>query len=214
MKIFLRCSYHNLYFLYLLQLYFKDMTDIDSAFVLKELRKGNKNAFELVFKKYYSSLCVYANKYCRDESTSEEIVSRFFFNFYEKRESLKIDTSLRSYLFRSVRNAALNYIRDNARTVSEQDSKADVLNLNSTDSVHETLLGKELQEVIDKAVDSLPDQCRAVFVKSRFEGKKYKEIAEELNISVNTVETQMSRALKKLRVELKDYMHIMMFLIG
>ena len=190
------------------------MNDQSTSFLIKELKKGNKNAFEMIFKKYYSSLCVYANKYCRDESTSEEIVSRFFFNFYEKRETFQINTSLRSYLFRSVRNAALNYIRDHDRMISEQESDADILSLSLSDSVHETLLGKELEDVIDRAINSLPDQCKTVFVKSRFEGKKYKEIAEELNISVNTVETQMSRAFKKLRIDLKDYMHVFIFLLG
>lgn len=190
------------------------MTDRAFAFIVKELKKGNKGAFEMVFKKYYSSLCVYVMKYCRDESTSKEIVSRFFFNFYEKRKTLQIETSLRSYLFRAVRNTALNYIRDNSKKVSEQESDADVLTLSLSDSVHETLLGKELQEVIDDAIDSLPDQCRVIFVKSRFEDKKYKEIAKELNLSINTVETQMSRALKKLRVDLKDYMHVVLFLMG
>jgi len=189
------------------------MVDPEFALLVKELQKGNKNAFEMVFKKYYSSLCVYVNKYCRNESTAEEIVSRFFFNFYEKRETLQISTSLRSYLFRSVRNTALNYLRDNSKLVSDNVSD-DLFELNITETVHETLLGKELEEVINKAIDDLPEQCKSVFVKSRFEGKKYKEIAAELNISVNTVETQMSRALKKLRVELKEYMQVLLFLIG
>ena len=190
-----------------------NMVDPEFALLVKELQKGNKNTFEMVFKKYYSSLCVYVNKYCRNESTAEEIVSRFFFNFYEKRETLQISTSLRSYLFRSVRNTALNYLRDNSKLVSDNVSD-DLFELNITETVHETLLGKELEEVINKAIDDLPEQCKSVFVKSRFEGKKYKEIAEELNISVNTVETQMSRALRKLRVELKEYMQVLLFLIG
>ncbi len=168
----------------------------------------------MVFKKYYSPLCVYANKYCRNESIAEEIVSNFFFGFYEKRQSLNIESSLRSYLFRSVRNSSLNYIRDHARIVSENDKNVNYFEFDQSDTVYDTLLGKELEEVIDKAIDKLPDQCKAVFVKCRFEGKKYKEIAEELNITINTVETQMSRALKKLRVELKDYMHILLFLMG
>jgi len=189
------------------------MKNTDSAFLIKELQKGNKSAFELVFKKYYSLLCVFVSRYCTDDSMAEEIVSNFFYNFYRKRESLKITSSLRSYMFRSVKNSALNYIRDHAKLVSvnEQDSKE--LNLRVTDTVHDTLMGKELEEIINSAIDSLPEQCKVVFVKSRFEGKKYREIATELNISVNTVETQMSRALKKLRVELKDYMHIFVALL-
>lgn len=189
------------------------MTNTGSAFLVKELQKGNKNAFEMVFKKYYSPLCVFVSRYCTDDSMADDIVSSFFYNFYHKRESLEITTSIRSYLFRSVKNSALNYIRDNAKFVSvnEQDSKE--LNLRTTDTVHDTLMGKELEEIINSAIDSLPEQCKIVFVKSRFEGKKYREIAEELNISVNTVETQMSRALKKLRIELKDYMHVFIALL-
>ena len=186
----------------------------DSDFLIKEIRKGNKNAFELVFKKYYSSLCVYAKKYSQNDKIAEEIVSRFFFTFYQKRETLNIDTSLRSYLYKSVRNTALNYLRDNARMTAGSEEELMLKEITYSDSVHETLIGKELEEKINKAVDSLPDQCKTIFVKSRFEGKKYKEIAAELNISINTVETQMSRALRKLRKDLQEYMHILGLLLG
>jgi len=189
------------------------MTNTDSAFLIKELQKGNKNAFELVFKRYYSPLCVFVSKYSTNDSMAEEIVSNFFYKFYQKRESIKINTSLRSYLFRSVKNSALNYIRDKAKLVSINEQENKELILRTTDTVHDTLMGKELEEIINSAIDSLPEQCKVVFVKSRFEGKKYREIAEELNISVNTVETQMSRALKKLRIELKDYMHVFIALL-
>ena len=186
----------------------------DSAFLIKEIRKGNKNAFELVFKKYYSSLCVYAKKYSQNDKIAEEIVSRFFFTFYQKRETLNIETSLRSYLYRSVRNTALNYLRENARMTVGSEEESILKGITYSDSVHETLIGKELEETINKAIDNLPDQCKSIFVKSRFEGKKYKEIATELNISINTVETQMSRALQKLRKDLQEYMHILGLLLG
>ena len=189
------------------------MVNADSVFLIKELQKGNKSAFEMVFKKYYSPLCVFVSRYCTDDSMAEEIVSGFFYNFYQKRESLEITTSIRSYLFRAVKNSALNYIRDHAMLVSVDEQESKELILRTTDTVHDTLMGKEMEEVINKAIDNLPEQCKIVFVKSRFEGKKYREIAEELNISVNTVETQMSRALKKLRVELKDYMSIFITLL-
>jgi len=188
------------------------MENTDSVFLIKELRKGNKNAFEFVFKKYYSVLCIYATKYCGSKEIAEEIVSQFFLNFYDKRETLTINVSLKSYLFRSVRNTALNYIRDNSKLVNKE--YINEVNIKYTDTVQDTLIGKELEEVINKAIDNLPDQCRIIFIKSRFEEKKYKEIAEELNISVNTVETQMSRALKKLRTDLKDYMHFFILLFG
>ncbi len=190
------------------------MIKSDSAFLIKELKKGNKNAFEVVFKEYYSPLCVFVKKYCNDDNMAEEIVSRFFYNFYNKRKSLNINSSLRSYMFRSVKNTAINYIRDRAKFQFEDVQGDNKIDFSITESGLDMLISKELQTKINNAVDNLPEQCKVVFVKSRFEGKKYKEIAKELNISVNTVETQMSRALRKLRVELKDYIQVLLILLG
>lgn len=189
------------------------MRQFDSDYLIQELKVGNERAFEWVFKTYYSALCVYAMKYLGDAELARDVVSQFFCNFFTKRQSLSINSSLKAYLFRSVRNASLNYVRDHQKELGVTDEQEGSMRpLYSTDSVHDTLIGKELEDIIDAIVDALPEQCKVIFEKSRQEGMKYREIAEELNLSIHTVETQMSRALRKLREGLKDYLNLFFFL--
>ncbi|MBK3519969.1 RNA polymerase sigma-70 factor [Carboxylicivirga marina] len=184
--------------------------DRGDNFLIKELKKGNKDAFEFVFKQYYSSLCLYAAKYTSDDSGAEDIVSSFFLNFYKKRQILQINTSLRAYLYQSIRNLCLNHLRDIKKqaTLINQEDRAHLHAFECNETVYETLIGKEVEQKITEALEQLPEQCRIIFEMSRFKGMKYKEIAEVLDLSVNTIETQMSRALKKLREDLKEYLHL------
>jgi RNA polymerase sigma-70 factor (ECF subfamily) len=189
------------------------MKQFDSDYLLQELKAGDERAFEWVFKTYYSGLCVYALKYLGDAEMARDVVSQFFCTFFIKRQSLSINSSLKAYLFRSVRNAAYNYLRDHQKERGVvHDQEVSLRPLYSNDSVHDTLIGKELEDAIDAIVNALPEQCRFIFEKSRQEGMKYREIAEELNLSIHTVETQMSRALRKLREGLKDYLVVFFFL--
>ncbi len=138
---------------------------------------------------------------------AEEIVQEMFFNFWQKREKTEISISLEAYLFRSVRNACLNYlkhlkIREQYRLATNQELR------NKEQEVHDHVVALELHDRIENAIDQLPTERRRIFKMSRYEELKYKEIAERLGISVKTVEVQMSKALKFLRQHLSDYLSI------
>jgi len=174
------------------------------------IRKMDKKAFEEIFRSYFPSLCSFAKKYIYDFDAGKEIVHDVFINFWEKREDIDPNKSIKSYLFTSVHNRCLNYIRDHKKFVEYTDDlKVDIdAGWDSSDKMIEI----ELEEKINKALDSLPEKCRQIFTMSRFEDKKYKEIAEELGISIKTVETQMSKALKMMKESLADYLAMLIFI--
>ena len=185
------------------------VTDPD---IIPKIAQGNKSAFETLFKSHYANLCGYAVKYVWEPDEAEEIVQDLFFNLWNKRSSLYISSSIESYLFRAVRNACLNYlkhrkVRENY-AVAAQENHNPGLRLN--DNPIETL---ELQKRIDEAIDALPPERKKVFMLSRHEGLKYKEIADALGISVKTVEAQMGKALKFLKEELKEFMIILILIL-
>ncbi|MCT4589544.1 MAG: RNA polymerase sigma-70 factor [Carboxylicivirga sp.] len=182
----------------------------EETFLISQLQSGNKAAFEYIFKSYYDSLCLYSYRYVKDKVLAEDVVADFFERFYNKRLQLNVNVSIRSYLFTSIRNLSLNSIRDQKNNLSideiEPDESSDILGVKPKD--FSSLLDEDVQAKIEEAINLLPDQCRLIFQMSRFQKMKYKEISDELDISVKTVETQISRALKKLRTELKDYLHL------
>ena len=178
-----------------------------------EVKSVEEQAFELLFREYYSRLCCFANRFISNMPESEEIVQEVFLKIWKRKNELQLDNRLSSYLFKSVQNLCLNFIEhrkieDNYYEVIELLYKDNNMNFN----VYESVLFNELQQNIDKAVNSLPDECRKIFSMSRQDGLKYTEIAEKLNISVKTVETQISRALTKLKFELKDF--LVLFIIS
>ena len=133
-----------------------------------------------------------------------------------KKDELEITYTLTTYLFTLVKNRCLNFLRhklieEEYNIQMKEELGFKLYALESLDySYHSET---ELQEVVKRALDALPERCREVFIKSRIEGLKYKEISEELGISINTVENQIVTALKKLRVELKDYLPLLLFLV-
>nr|WP_262923961.1 RNA polymerase sigma-70 factor [Spirosoma liriopis] len=173
--------------------------------VLAAIRQGNERVFETVFRLHYAPLCRYARQFLPDADDAEEEVQAMFLAFWEKREGLLITTSLKSYLFRAVHNRCLNRIkhfaiRDEHRqhTLYAGDTTAE--------SPVQALLGDELSDRIQTAIQKLPEQCRLAFTLSRFDELKYQEIADQLGISVKTVENQIGKALRILRTELSDYL--------
>ena len=160
--------------------------------------------FESLFNSHYSELCSYANMFLKDLDAAEEIVQDLFVKFWENRESIKIASSVRSYLFTSVRNSCLNFIKH--LKIEESYKKHNELERESGSvTVDEEFEGSELEMQIRKAIDKLPPERKKVFIMSRFEGLKYREIAEKSGISIKTVENQMGKAIKFLRHELADY---------
>lgn len=180
---------------------------------LLALRRGDQQVFESVFKEHYAPLCTYARRYLIDPEAAEEVVQDMFFKLWERRDSLLITTSLKSYLFRAVRNHALNYIK--YQRISQQyiDYVGFTTSNESAESAHEALINNDLERHFGRLVSSMPERRRMIFEMSRFEGLKYDEIAQKMNISVKTVENQMTKALEFLRKKLSDYLPLWWWLL-
>lgn len=168
-----------------------------------QLKKGDEKAFEVIFHSYYASLCLFAFQFLNDDEKAEEIVQDFFVNVWSKRKILNIDSSVKNYLFRSVKNLCLNRLQH--ERIKEKHAKSVKENFHQEINESDYFLEVGLNEKIAESIASLPEKRREIFKLSREEGLKYKEIADRLNISVKTVETQMGLALKHLREKLQNY---------
>ncbi len=161
-------------------------------------------AYEILFRKFYSALCNYSYKIVKDMDTAEEIIQDLFFNIWEKRHELVIETSVKSYLYKSAYNKSILFLRHKSVTEKYENYVKSSGLITEPDASEELSL-KELTEVIDRTLDELPEQSRKIFSLSRFEGLKYHEIAEKLSLSVKTIEANMGRALKLFRKNIKTY---------
>lgn len=171
---------------------------------LKIALKDDEGAFRTLFYNFFPSLCVFANRYVDDKNTCEDIVQETFLKIWKKRKSLEINTSARNFLVTSVRNSCIDYQRKKETEESYRVYHTRFTdNLSASDDIYTI---RELEAMISSSLNKLPDNVRGVFEMNRFEGKTYTQIAEENNISVKTVEAYMSKALKLLRVELRDYL--------
>ncbi len=168
------------------------------------LAQNSELAIERIFQKYYGFLCTVIFRYLRDSNLSEDMAQEVFFELWRKHESIQIQTSLKSYLKRAAVNKTLNFIRDNKITFDGEEELSILKGKIVTPQ--KKLEAEELQEKINQAIDGLPDRCRMIFLLSRFEDMTYKEIAQKLDISVKTVENQISKALKILRDGLGPFM--------
>lgn len=177
------------------------------------LKEGDENAFEMTFKHHYQALCNYAYTFLHDRDEAEEIVQATFLNIWEKRQSLDVQLSLKSYLYRAVRNTCLNAIKhDKIKQAHANETLATTHT--GYESVLQSVSAAELDTRIAVAMEQLPEQCRLIFKMSRFEELKYAEIADHLNISIKTVENQIGKALKIMREQLKDYLPILIVLMN
>lgn len=171
----------------------------------------DKTTFELLFKHYFSALSYYAYKFIPDIDTAKEIVHDVFINVWEKRDVIDLSKSVKAYLYTSVHNRCLNHLRDHKKF-----NRDEILYENLSESQHmiasDRVIEAELKAKINEVMQMLPEKCREVFEMSRFHGLKYNEIAVKLNISVKTVEAQMSKALKIFREQLQDYLPVMLLL--
>ncbi|MBN2523797.1 MAG: RNA polymerase sigma-70 factor [Bacteroidales bacterium] len=177
----------------------------DSKFLINRLKKGEEAAYELLFKEYYQLLTVFANKYLNDIENAKEIVQDLFVHLYEKRDHLDINSSLKSYLFRSTHNRCINYI--NAQKIrNKYADHVKQIDTGKENSLENEVNKTELEHALYKAIDDLPPKCQIIFKMNRFEGLSNSEIANKLSLSKRTIETQISKALKILRVKMKPYM--------
>ncbi|MDR2120409.1 MAG: RNA polymerase sigma-70 factor [Tannerella sp.] len=178
---------------------------------VEKIKQGDADEFERMFRLYYKRMCIYAENIIEDCLEAEEIVCNMFVRLWEKREQLNIRVSLESYIVSSVHNAALNYLKhleiENRyrEKVRYRLKHIDLLNPEGLDTPLTDMLDRELYEQIEKAIAALPPQCREVFVSHMMYELSYEEVAEKLNISINTVRTQITRAMKKMRAALAAY---------
>lgn len=191
----------------------------DDKLLLKEIQKGNKQAFEYLFKTYYPRLRGYAIRFIDDEETARDIIQECFLHFWEKREWLSA-VSLPSLLFAMVRNGCLNCLKHRAIVEKHQlEYLADIQGeerLYHTDFAMDSeyrLLYDELQEQINLVIDELPERCREVFLLSRYEGLKNREIADRFQISVSAVEAHITRALHHFSKHFKEKYPLDIYLI-
>jgi len=171
--------------------------------ILILLNEDQDAAIEYLFKKYYSYLCIIANRVLKNQETSEDIVQEVFCDLWKKRGNFKIKSSVQYYLRKATVNKTLNYIRDNKFIYDDDDKQFEFVP--DSYSIELNLEKEELEKRIHEGIDRLPEKARMVFQLSRFEHLSYKEIAEKLGISIKTVENHISKALKLLRVHLKPY---------
>jgi RNA polymerase sigma-70 factor (ECF subfamily) len=178
--------------------------------IIGNTKSEDELAFEILFRKFYVRLCGFANKFIANSAESEEIVQEVFLNIWKKRDHLKLDNEIRPYLFKSVQNLCYNFL-DHKKVVDNYYSVIEIVYKNQSGdfNTYESILYTEFQSKINEAIGSLPEQCRLIFQMSREDGFMYVEIANKLGISVKTVETQISRALSKLKAELKDYLVVL-----
>ena len=184
---------------------------IEEGKLIGRLTEGDKTAFEILFKHYYPGLVIYASKFVQDKTEAEEIVQEFFVRLWEKHHKVKPSSTLKSYVFQSIKNSSLNFIRDKKVSLPIIE---ELINRSNTELIfnQDLYVVSELQQKIESAVNSLPKKCGEVFLMSRFRSMKNDEIAQELNISKRTVETHISNAIKVLKTELKDFLMLLILL--
>lgn len=179
--------------------------------LLESIKNGNKAAFDEVFLKFFRCLHAYAFHMVKDRDEAEEIVQNVFVRIWTKRHQLRADGFLKSFLYRAVHNESLNYIkRQKVRSDFTLHYEGEIQH--QTANLNNEIMATELEKHIHESIAGLPEKCRHVFQLSRFDQLKYHEIAKTLNISVKTVENQMGKALKILRVKMVDFL-ILVFIL-
>jgi RNA polymerase sigma-70 factor, ECF subfamily len=171
--------------------------------LVENIRSGDKKSFEKLFYSFYSKLHRFADNYLHDSAAADDIVQDLFVNIWFDRKKFVINYSLSSYLYKSVRNRVLNHLNKehNVSILAESDLQI----LPDMHNIEDEMVQSELKNQVNSAIEALPPRCKLIFNLHRKDNLKYSEIAQILDISENTVTTQIGRALKKLRSDLGKY---------
>jgi RNA polymerase sigma-70 factor (family 1) len=186
--------------------------DLRNSEILEGINKGNKKIFDQVFKNYYPGLCNFAKDYLKSPEAAQEIIQEIFLYLWEHHDKIQIKISLKAYLYRSVYNRCMNYIRDNFSIlhneiqIDQLKKQFDLSFIELTDKVFEISFSENIEQELEEAIESLPEQCEMIFRLNRFENLMYPEIAVHLNISLSTVKTQMGRAMTALQLKMKKFL--------
>ena len=182
---------------------------ISANIAIDKFRSGNQSAFKSLYDKYYEALFLFGQKYIPNSEAVEDLVQESFIKVWEKRSSFFHEAALKAFLYKSVRNACLNYLdHQKVERNYEAQSKTDVL---SEDYFLNNVIEEEVNRIISDTVNKLPESARMIYLLS-LKGLKNAEIAEDLNISINTVKTQKQRAGKFLKENLKGLFTMLLFL--
>ncbi len=165
--------------------------------IIAQLKDGNEIALKRIFDIYYRPLTLFALKYVGDIEESKEIVQEFFIRLWSRHDKISVGFSLKGYLYQAVRNACLNHIE--SKKVFERKTRDYIPIEVSNDNPLEKMVAAEQEERLMYAIDQLPEKCRQIFFMSRTQSLSNQDIAERLNLSVKTVEAQITIALKRLR---------------
>ncbi|WP_294546202.1 RNA polymerase sigma-70 factor [uncultured Bacteroides sp.] len=184
----------------------------NDRFLVIALKQDDRQAFTRIFRAYYKDLVLFGGTYIPEKSVCEDIVQNIFLKLWNDRKTLEIELSLKAYLLKAVRNYCLDELR-HRRIIDEHiayELKSPSINIDTTENY---ILYSDLCQQLRNALEQLPPQEREVFEMSRLENIKYQEIADRLNISVRTVEVRISKALKQLRILLKDFYLLFFFFL-
>jgi RNA polymerase sigma-70 factor (ECF subfamily) len=187
-----------------------DYENMQERSLIGRIVAGKEDAFDYIFRKYYRALCANAIVLLKDDDLAQSVVQDCFIQFWEKRRELKDVKKMYPFLSVMVRNKAIDSLR-------KEDSEKRIVNVLKDriqdNTVENSAVLAEYDQIFNDAVLKLPERCKMAFEYSRFEGLKYSEIAAEMNISQKAVESLIGRALKILRVELKDYLPVIWFIL-
>lgn len=166
------------------------------AYILSHLQKKDKEAFRYLYEHYFTKMVLFAESYLYDEEEARDLVQDLFFKLWDNTPCLEINIPLKAYLFTSVRNRCLNVLRDRKIHDSHNDKLFEAQIFSGTEDIE---IDECIRERLQQALDSLPDKCREIFLLKIVQGKKNREIAEELGLADTTVKTQVQRAYKHIR---------------
>jgi len=169
--------------------------------------------FETLFRTHFKELTFFAFRYVKDVDIAKEIVQEVYVALWEKRDTIDMSKSVKSYLTTSVYNRCLNYLRANKKFNRDILIAEKLFEISLNQGTDEITYSNELATKIDEILNLLPDKCKEIFILNRYENLKYQEIAQKLDISIKTVEAQISKALKIFREHLKDYVILLLILL-
>ncbi len=182
----------------------RNRIEINDKLLLSGIKTGDKSAFNILFNHFYQGLCLFAKQFVEHNTDAEGIVQDIFVSIWENRAKLEIKKSFKSYLFTSVKNRCLDKLKH--KKIQEKYKTGFLQRIENEENYYDLFVISELREIINSSIDALPAACQKIFKMSRFDSMSHQQIADELNLSVRTVNTQISKAIKTLRVQLKDYL--------
>ncbi len=176
---------------------------IDDVLIFKKVKSGDIRAFETLFRRYYEPLCRYCCSFVGAIEEAEEIVQELFYKIWKEHEKLQITFSGKAYLYAAVRNNSLQYLEHLQIRQNYYTHELNRLVQMKNETPEELLEYKEFETYLKDTLNQLPERRKTIFIMNRFEGKKYSEIADELSLSVKTIEAEMSKALQVLKEKLR-----------